>query len=83
MDADEKRVVDGIADAILQHLQAHPLAADSVDGVARWWLGPAFASARSEQVERALDLLVSRCVLRRVSLMDGSILYVQASPTRQ
>ena len=83
MHADEAGLVDAIANAVLHHLQAHPLAADSVEGVARWWLGPALANVRVEQVERALDLLVSRHALRRLSLMDGSILYAQASTTRQ
>lgn len=83
MHADEAERVDAIAQAILHHLQAHPLAADSVEGVARWWLGPAFANASVEQVEQALDLLVSRDALRRLGLLDGSILYAQASSTRQ
>ena len=83
MHADETGAVDAVATAILHHLHAHPLAADSVEGVARWWLGPALADVSVEQVEQALELLVSRSALRRLALMDGSILYAQASTTRQ
>jgi hypothetical protein len=83
MHADEQGLVDAIAAAILAHLQAHPLAADSADGVARWWLGPAHSNVTVEQVERALELLVSRRALRRLSLMDGTILYSLATQTRQ
>lgn len=83
MHADEGGLVESIANAILDHLLAHPLAADSADGVARWWLGPAHSNVRVELVERALNLLVSRRAVRRLSLMDGTILFSQALPTRQ
>ena len=83
MDADEGGLVETVATAIVDYVQAHPLAADSADGVARWWLGPPHSNVTVEQVERALNLLVSRRALRRLRLMDGSILYSQAPPTRQ
>ena len=83
MRADEAGLVEAVAVAILDHLQSHPLAADSADGVARWWLGPAHASVTVEQVERALNLLVTRHAMRRLRLMDGTFLYSQALPTRQ
>ena len=75
--------VEAVALAIVEHLRTHPLAADSADGVARWWLGPAHAGVTLEQVEQALELLVARGTLRRLRLMDGTVLYAQALPTRQ
>ena len=75
--------VQAVATAILAHLEAHPLAADSADGVARWWLGNDGSSVTLEQVEQALDLLVSRHVLRRLSLVDGTHLYSPLPSTRQ
>lgn len=83
MHAGEAGLVDEVVSAILSHLRDHPLAADSIEGVARWWLGPALANVRIDQVERALDLLVSRHALRRLVLLDGSVLYAQAPTTRQ
>ena len=83
MRADEEGPVNAICAAIVDHLRSHPLAADSVEGVARWWLGPAQANVTVGQVERALDVLVARQGMRRLSLMDGTILYSQAPPTRQ
>lgn len=83
MHADEAGLVDAIAAAIVAHLQAHPLAADSADGVARWWLGPAHSTVTLQQVERALELLASRGLLRRLTLMDETILYSLATQTRQ
>ena len=79
----EPTEVDVVAAAILDHLTTHPLAADSVGGVARWWLGSAHVRATLHQVEKALDLLVMRGAMRRVELLDGTFLYSQAPPTRQ
>jgi hypothetical protein len=75
--------VEAVAAAILDHLSTHPLAADSVHGVARWWLGIGHASATLQQVEQALNLLVARRAMRRVKLLDGTFLYSQTPPTRQ
>ena len=83
MRADEEGLVEAAAVAIMDHLQSHPLAADCAGGVARWWLGPAHANVTVEQVERALNLLVARHAMRRLSLMNGTFLYSQALPTKQ
>ena len=83
MNADDRRQIAGIADAILGHLHTNPLAADSALGVARWWLGPPFDSATLEQVEQALEGLVAKGVLRRLRLSDGGVLYSQVLPTQQ
>lgn len=75
--------VEVVAKAILAHLETHPLAADSASGVARWWLGTDGSGVTLEQVEQALELLVSRHVMRRLSLADGTRLYSQSPSTRQ
>ena len=83
MRGDETGQLEAIASAILAHLHTHPLAADSASGVARWWLGPAHASVTPDEVEGALKGLVARHVMRCLPLMDGTLLYSQAPPTRQ
>lgn len=83
MHADEREQVESIAAAILAHLESNPLAADSADGVARWWLGTAHPNVTVEQAECALDWLVSRGALRCLRLTDGTVLYSQPSPTWQ
>lgn len=83
MHADEKKQLEGVAAAILNYLQAHPVAADSADGVARWWLGSAHTNVTVEQVERAMDILVSRRAMSRLKLMDGTVLYSQPPMTWQ
>jgi len=83
MGTDEADPVKAIVRAILEHLHSQPLAADSAEGVARWWLGPAHARVTEEQVAEALDLLVEGQQMRRLRLLDGTFLYLQVPPTRQ
>lgn len=83
MHADEQEQVESIAAAILAHLESNPLAADSADGVARWWLGTAHPDVTVEQAECALDWLVSLGALRCLTLTDGTALYSQLLPTWQ
>lgn len=75
--------VDAVVAAVVAHLQAHPLAADSALGVARWWIGGGHAGASLDDVETALELLVRRGVLRRLRLVDGTALYSSCTATRQ
>lgn len=61
--------------AIEAHLLAHPQAADSAEGVARWWLAGQGVAVTPAQLEVALALLVQHKRLRRVQLADGNTLY--------
>jgi hypothetical protein len=66
--------VEGIARDLERYVSLHPTAADTPDGIARWWL------ARSEKpalnlVEAALELLVGRGLLVRKPLPDGNFIY--------
>jgi hypothetical protein len=65
--------------AIESHLAAHPSAADSAEGVARWWLGDSGVAATAGEVEPVLALLVRRHRLRRVLYADGRALYCGAA----
>lgn len=65
----------GLMDAIEAHLANHPQAADSADGVARWWLGRQGIHADATEVELALAQLVARHALRQARLADGTVLY--------
>ena len=64
-----------LVDAILEHLANHPQAADSADGIRRWWLSRSGSAPARADVERALHALVGRGLLRRVELPDGTVLY--------
>jgi len=72
--SDRGKLDDAIR-AIEAHLASHPLAADSAEGVARWWLAAHGVVASTSEVERALATLVRRRRVRRVQLADGNTLY--------
>jgi len=59
------------------HLLAHPLAADTVIGVARWWIGPPY-DLSLETVEAVLDLLVEEGRIVRVTNPDGGVVFAAA-----
>jgi hypothetical protein len=60
--------------ALLAYLASHPQAADSLAGVARWWVGDD-AAISVEQVRVALDRLVESGALRHERLADGTDWY--------
>ncbi len=57
------------ADAIADYLAQHPLAADGLDGIARWWLD-ADRSALP-RVQLALDRLEREQIVIRRTGLDG------------
>jgi hypothetical protein len=70
--------VEGIARELEQYVSLHPTAADTPEGIARWWLD------RPEQpplnrVEAALDILIARGVLASRMLPDGKFIYACAT----
>ena len=71
--------VEGIALDLERYVSGHPAAADTVEGIARWWLTRQLQPPLS-QVEIALDWLVRRGVLTRRRLPDGNCLYARAAP---
>ncbi len=64
-----------LIEAILAYLARHPQAADSVDGVARWWLARLGQTVLRDQVEQALNTMVELGLLRHFELPDGSVIY--------
>lgn len=72
----QKRVV---IQAILAYLARHPAAADSAEGVARWWLGKQGNGVVLEEVEAALAAMVQRGLLRPVHVADGTTLYARST----
>jgi hypothetical protein len=67
--------VDDIARAIVRYLEAHPHAADTADGITRWWLAPMLSAVPADALERALKALVASGRLLRDSPGDGGFVY--------
>ena len=59
--------------AILRYCADHPNAADTLDGVRRWWL--ADPTRTTGEVEAALDALVAAGLLDIRRLPDGTAIY--------
>jgi hypothetical protein len=49
-----------MAQAILQYLQGHPDAKDTLEGVAQWWLLKEWTERKYQEIEAALADWVSR-----------------------
>lgn len=60
---------------IRRYLHAHPHAADTVEGINRWWLAPVFGTVSIEALEQALAVLIQRGVVQRAPLGDGRFVY--------
>lgn len=76
--------VDGSAEverAVLAYLDAHPEAADTLDGIITWWLPLQRYEIERVRIEHALAHLVELGVLRRDRLPDGAELYALSSDT--
>ena len=72
---DDERSVSKIEACIHDYLAENPDAADTVDGIAVWWLSPAVSDATPERIERALDRLIRARELVPSELPDGTVLY--------
>jgi hypothetical protein len=71
----EDGVVQNIAAAIHRYVLDHPDAADSIDGIHRWWLAPALRDEPPRRVEAAVAQLVRERVLHQVVQEDGRVIY--------
>lgn len=79
MHIDHVMSVRRIADAISAYLRVNPLACDTCDGIARWWLvTDRFADG---DVALALAWLESSAVVERVTAADGRVRYRRTSAT--
>jgi len=67
-------VVEVIAASLHDYIARHPNAADSIEGIRRWWL-PSSVVASAFDVQIALDRLVAAGVLSRRPLPDRGTLY--------
>ncbi len=61
--------------AILAHLARHPLAADTEQGIAQWWLGPMGVDVPLADVRQALEALLRDGRIERATLPDGRAIF--------
>jgi hypothetical protein len=73
--ADDDALVDELAAEILTYLQAHPDAADSLEGIVQWWIVHDRFLRGVAATGRALDRLVDEGRMERITLAGGSVIY--------
>ena len=73
--SDNDPAIHEIADEIRRYLSAHPNAADSREGVLRWWLTRQRIEESADTVQRALDHLVGQNLIHVQHLADGTVVF--------
>ena len=64
-----------VAAAIRRYLCDHPNAADTLEGIARWWLSGNSGNELLTDVERAMEQLMTQGEVVRQTLRDGTVIY--------
>lgn len=54
-----------VKDALCRYLTERPQAADTAQGIQRWWLAPSFGEVALATVQAALDQLLAEGVIER------------------
>lgn len=70
-----KTPVDALAETIRHYLSKHPNAADTLEGVATWWLSGSADKAWLTHVARAMEQLMKQGEVVRRTLRDGTVIY--------
>jgi hypothetical protein len=67
--------VQQIADEIECYLKKHPNAADTIEGIKKWWLPQHEIEVSSLIVQQALNYLGSRLIVKCNANLNGNKLY--------
>jgi hypothetical protein len=77
------RKIVAIAGEIDRYLEKHPNSADSLTGVARWWLTRQRYEDALEDIQAALEYLETQQAIFKQVNSDGTIIYRSFSPTSE
>ena len=69
-----------VAEAIRRYLDAHPRAADTAQGIQRWWLAPEYGEVSLQTVEAALELLQNEGEVRKLEQAWSQAAYQRKAP---
>jgi len=69
-------VVRAVADEIARYLDRHPKAADSAEGIRRWWIGRQRLEESLAATQCALDYLERQGVVAKKRLGDQTIYHL-------
>ncbi len=65
----------GVAELIRRYLGEHPRAADTAEGIQRWWIAPAHGEVSLRSVEQALAELEGDGVVRKLEPFGPNAAY--------
>ena len=68
-----------LRDEVFHYLQRNPNATDTLKGIINWWLPTQHHLSNEKAVERALEQLVAKGLLKKTVLVDGTVLYAGAA----
>lgn len=72
-----------IVDEIKSYLDSHPNAADTIEGIIKWWwLRTRYEKSR-EEVQRAVDILVKHGVMKKKVTAGGQVIYTNVNNNEQ
>jgi len=71
----ERDAISAFVDEVERYLAVHPEAADTAEGILRWWLPATFADLGADEMQRALARLVERGSVVRQRMADGQTVY--------
>jgi hypothetical protein len=80
---DDNDEVDRIAIAVREYLEAHPHAADTLEGVVKWWLVRQRYDQAEERVRKALALLTQEGYVLTAKTADGRDIFSSAGPDQK
>jgi hypothetical protein len=69
-----------VAEEIARYLAAQPRAADSIEGIRRWWLAPRIGERQGAVVQAALERLRMQGVATQRLLSDGTSVWSAVQP---
>jgi hypothetical protein len=76
---DDNGEVERIARDVREYLDAHPHAADTLEGVVKWWLMRQRYGRAEELVQMALELLQQEGKIVTAKTSDGRVIYSSAT----
>lgn len=75
-------LVDQLAAEIQAYLEAHPHAADTLDGIVQWWIVHQRFMRGIQATGRAVERLVAEGRLEEIRTPDGRVIFRAARPVR-
>jgi hypothetical protein len=72
-----EKLIQELASSIKNYLTQRPDAADTLEGITRWWIGGSSPDASPELVAAALEVLIREGVVSKVSVGER-LLYRRA-----